>query len=151
MATPFRCAYAPKTLDILVVFFTLKNVSSPPWSLTLRTGRTGRKKGGTMVRENRTKDQNKEELVDAKNLANAETKSTSPGPDRSPDNEQDQQRGRLQMINKHLPNGDGVAGAIFVVLGHLVFSCEKMKILVDLGGQSEVSLEDRKPRELPPF
>ena len=78
MATPFRCAYAPKTLDILVVFFTLKNVSSPPWSLTLRTGRTGRKKGGTMVRENRTKDQNKEELVDAKNLANAETKSASP-------------------------------------------------------------------------
>ena len=54
MATPFRWAYAVKTLDILVVFFTLKNVSSPPWSLTLHTGRTGRKKEGNKGQKKKT-------------------------------------------------------------------------------------------------
>ena len=51
MATPFRCAYALKTLDILIFLLTLKKISSPPWSLTLHTGRTGRRKGGTQVRK----------------------------------------------------------------------------------------------------
>jgi hypothetical protein len=40
--------------------------------------------------------------------------------DRAPNNGQDQQRGRLQMTTNHLPNGDGVAAGIFVVLAHCV-------------------------------